>query len=89
MADALVAGEPTRLLFEALEQFDRKSRRDGMTHFTAVLEPRLGVPFMRALQRVELELLRDDDAPAGTPEQRAADALVVLVLRVADASASR
>jgi hypothetical protein len=92
MADRLVAGEPTRLLIEALEQIDWKPRQDGMTRVTAVLEPRLGDPFIRALQRIELDLLRSDaaavglpDAQSRTPEQRAADALVALALRVAEA----
>lgn len=93
MTPTCVAGEPLVTLIEALQQFEVKSTRNGMTSFSMQLEPRLATPFFRALMRVEAELLLGDANRLGqenwedrTHEQRAADALVALALRVADAS---
>ena len=93
MTPTLVAGERLDTLIEALMQVQIEPSRDGMTLFSMRLEPRLATPFARAHMRVEAELLLDDadrfgqeDHDHRTHGQRAADALVALALRVADAS---
>lgn len=93
MEDRLVAGEPVELLAQALGQFELSEEPDGMIDVSVRLEPELGVPFSRALMRVEAELLlQDADALGGphdekrTDDQRRADALVALSLRIVDAS---
>jgi hypothetical protein len=60
---------------------------DGMYTSSFKLEPSVASPFLRALMRAEAELLIEDADSLGTPhenhrtaEQRAADALVRLVL---------
>ena len=92
MDEIQVAGEPALTLLEAFQQFKWKKPRNGMQTATFSLEPRLGNPLIRALMRVEAELLLEDadryghaDAEDRTHEQRACDALVALALRVADA----
>jgi hypothetical protein len=67
-----------------------------MFHGTVRLEPRLGEPLMRAVMRVEAELMCEDAGRVGSPnaehrtyEQRAADAFVALALRVTDAIRER
>jgi hypothetical protein len=89
-----VAGEPLDTLIEALQHVEVRRIRDGMTSMSMRLEPRLGDPFLRALMRVQAELVRDDADRLGvdhweerTQEQRAADAFVALALRVAAAAA--
>lgn len=91
----LVAGEPVELLIRAFVRFKFTEGPDGMTHGQARLEPSLGIPLFRALMRVEAELLlRDADTlgdpqhEARTSEQRRADALVALALRIADSHAN-
>ncbi len=88
-----VAGERIDTLMEALSQIEFEGSRNGMMSFSMELEPRLGTPFMRALMRVEAELLLEDadrfgenDHEVRTNEQRAADALVALAFRVTDAT---
>ncbi|MGH8985059.1 MAG: hypothetical protein ACRDY6_14445 [Acidimicrobiia bacterium] len=63
-----------------------------MIHGAVRLEPELGLPFVRALMRVEAELLLQDANALGgardekrTDAQRRADAFVALALRVVDA----
>jgi hypothetical protein len=64
-----------------------------MWRFNLAVDPVVGAPLLRALMRVEAELLRDDanwisaDAPepTRTEGQRRADALAVLVERIAEA----
>lgn len=92
MNDILVAGEHAETLFEALHEIRWSTLPDGAVSGTVRLEPRLGHPFARALMRVQAELLLHDadtypqeEAEVRTHEQRAADALVALVLRVSDA----
>jgi hypothetical protein len=89
-----VAGEPIDTLLQALLKFQWSTPTDGMMHFKVKLEPELAVPFNRALMRVDAELLLQD-ADQLTPEnardlrtddQRHADALVALALRVTDAA---
>ena len=91
MDDVRVAGESIETLREAFLHFEQRRARDGMTEFSFRLEPRLGVPLLRALMRVEAELLLldaetlgDPDHEERTPPQRGADALVALVLRVGE-----
>jgi hypothetical protein len=92
MNEIRVAGEPALTLLEAFQQFKWKKARNGMQTASFSLEPRLGNPLIRALMRVEAELLLQDADNHGRPdaeerkyEQRACDALVALALRVAEA----
>lgn len=89
-AQRQVAGEPFGLLVGDLLSFEWEHEDDGMVHIHA---EGLSPAFMRALMRIEAELLlADADAWATegfeerTPEQRAADALVELTRRVGEAS---
>jgi hypothetical protein len=94
MDTTLVAGEPVDTLLRALLLFRRRKSKDGMMHFNVTLEPELAAPFNRALMRVDAELLLADadqltaeNARAlRTYDQRRADALVALALRVTDAA---
>ena len=79
-AQRLVAGEPYEVLVGDLLSFEWEHEDDGMVHIQA---EGLSPAFVRALMRIEAELLlADADAWATegfeerTPEQRAADALV-------------
>lgn len=88
----MVAGEPVDVLVKALRQLKWKKTNAGMMRFSAMLDRELGMPLHRALIRIERELLDQDIDQAGesgvqmrTPEQRGADALMALVLRVAEA----
>lgn len=92
MTEVRVAGEPADTLLMALARIDWKDEPDGMTSGSFVLEPALGRPLIRALMRIEAELLEQDANTFGQPdveerthEQRAVDALVALALRVTDA----
>ena len=92
MIETLVAGEPAETLLEVLQQIGFRKRSNSMTRLDACLEPRLGDPLYRALLRVQAKLLLQDADAFGklhadirTHEQRAADALGALVLRVSDA----
>jgi len=87
----LVAGEPYEVLVDDLLSFEWEHEDDGMVHLHA---EGLSPAFMRALMRVEAELLLADadvwataDHEERTPEQRAADALVELTRRIGKASA--
>ena len=92
----LVAGEPAAVLLDLFLDMkdDMAPWVDGMTRIeTRMPNARMGV-LLRALMRVEAELLLADadqvDASAVEPrtaEQRRADAFVALALRVADAQA--
>lgn len=91
-----VAGEPLRKLIPALREIRDGSRfdGDGRLHIHCEVVSEIGTPFARALMRVEAELLLEDadclgaaDVEDRTPEQRRADALVALVLRVQEALA--
>jgi hypothetical protein len=92
MTDELVAGESAETLLVALAHIEWGEEVDGMMSGSVRLEPELGRPFMRAMMRIEAELLAHDadaygqpDVEERTPEQRAADAFVALTLRVSDA----
>ena len=89
----LVAGERSSALLRALGQITHQTDVAGMWRFNLAVTPVVGAPLLRALMRVEAELLRDDanwisaDAPqpTRTEDQRRADALVVLVERITEA----
>ncbi len=89
-----VAGEPLRDLIPALLEIGENSWTDdeGRWRTEVALESEIGTPFGRALMRVEAELLLEDadrlGEPGGeerTPDQRRADALLALTLRMSDA----
>jgi hypothetical protein len=89
MEERLLAGEPRDLLTKALSAMPWKRGSDGMLHCSVTLVPELGGPLLRALMRVEAELLAHDadrleitGEACRSPEQRRADALVALVLRL-------
>jgi hypothetical protein len=92
-ADQLIAGERVHALVAALVQLKTQPARNDRLNLTLDLDGPAGAPLVRALMRIEAELLladTDDIAPLGgppfrTPEQRRADALVALVCRVDDA----
>lgn len=88
----MLAGEPIDVLVRALASFEWTRKADGMVRVSASMDPELGRSFLRALERMEQELLVGDTERIGngdtvfrTSEQRRADALVALVLRLADA----
>jgi hypothetical protein len=93
MNGIVIAGEPVELLVEALGQFEWQPVRNGRVHAQADLEARLFEPLRRALMRVEAELMTEDADTIGTAnsndrtyEQRSADALMTLALRMAEAA---
>jgi hypothetical protein len=86
MSPKIVAGERADVLAGAFRQMEFKKKRAGWVRMTATLDRELGVPFRRALTRIERELLNQDrrrgDTHWRTAEQRGADAFVVLAVRV-------
>ncbi len=88
-----VAGEPADVLLAAMRQIPFEQGPYGMFTAAVDLSPGLGVPLLRALMRVEAELLlteadawsRQSALGPRTPGQRRADALVALALRVSEA----
>lgn len=86
MRQRIVAGESIELLGAALGKLKHRKTNDGMVEFSGSLEPDLGEPLLRALLRIEKELLDRDvahgDPDVRTTEQRRADAFVVLVERL-------
>jgi hypothetical protein len=87
-----VAGESIDVLVEALAAFEVRKTRAGRVGVTAQLDRDIGQPLQRAIMRIESELLAHDadligtsGAEIRTPGERRADALIALVLRVADA----
>jgi hypothetical protein len=65
---------------------------DGTFTSSLTLEARIGAPFVRAVRRIEAELMLHDANRIGSPdaiertyEQRAADALVLLAQRITTA----
>jgi hypothetical protein len=92
MKHELVAGESVDALRRAVAAFEWKRRSNGWFRASVQLDRDLGDPLRRALMRVEAELLAKDadaigrsDTAVRTVEQRRADALVALGLRLADA----
>lgn len=85
----MVAGEPAEVLLRALRQLTWRKTGTGMVRFSASLDQELGEPLYRALTRIERELRDADrvarrDVHVRTPEQRRADALAALALRLAE-----
>lgn len=92
-SDPRVAGERLDDLARALAFLHPEHRSDGTFSVQATLGPDVAPPLLRALMRIEAELLLHDAdvVTAGqgelrTPGQRRADALVALALRVQDAA---
>lgn len=87
-----VAGEPADVLWKAILQFEWR-RRAGMFEVSARLEPDLGRPLLRAIETIEQELLDEEQARRAahtrTPDQRRADAFVVLFDRLIEAQNER
>jgi hypothetical protein len=95
MKDTLVAGEPIGARLRAFGELSLRRNPNGGYRVSARFDREFGAPLLRALMRVEAELLTEDadligkaDTQLRTPEERRADALVALSLRVADARTS-
>ena len=89
MAERTVAGEPLELLQAAFAKLKHRKRSDGMVELSGNLEPELGEPLLRAVIRIEGELLDQDvaygDPDARTISERRADAFVLLAERLTTA----
>lgn len=92
----MVAGEPAEQLLAILLDFEFTPSPDGMMKVGGQVSRDDGACLMRAIMRVEAELLLHDaanltDAYAEprTATQRRADAFVALALRVTDAMTGR
>jgi hypothetical protein len=87
MRKRTVAGESIEHLRAALGMLKVRTSNDGMVHLSGSLEPQFGNPLLRAVQRIERELLAQDEAYGDpgvrTSEQRRADAFVLLAERLA------
>ncbi|QIS16216.1 DUF222 domain-containing protein [Nocardia arthritidis] len=88
----LIAGERRADLMRALSYVSTESGPDGEYIINGDLPPEVAPPFIRAIMRVEAELLLHDaelvtveSGEPRSPEERRADAFVALVLRVDDA----
>lgn len=86
-----VAGERRDDLLRALSYVSTESREDGSYIVNGDLPPEVAPPFIRAIMRVEAELLLHDaefvtidEGEPRTPEERRADAFLALALRVTD-----
>ncbi|MCP2277447.1 hypothetical protein ACFYT3_09030 [Nocardia amikacinitolerans] len=87
----LVAGERRADLLRALSYVSTESGPDGEYIVNGDLPPEVAPPFIRAIMRVEAELLLhdaelvtvDNEEPR-TPDERRTDAFVALVLRIDD-----
>lgn len=87
----LVAGERRADLVRALGFVSTESGPDGEYIVNGDLPPDVAPPFIRAVMRVEAELLLHDaelvtveNEEPRSPEQRRTDALVALLLRIDD-----
>lgn len=87
----LIAGERRADLLRALSYVSTETAPDGSYIVNGDLPPEVAPPFIRAIMRVEAELLLHDaelvtveDGEPRTPEERRTDAFVALVLRVDD-----
>ena len=91
MRDAMIYGESAHAILTAMSKNDHRITGSGMHEFDLRMTPDEAGPVVRALMRVEAELLiKDADAfdPAlegRTPEQRRADALFQVVTAAAAA----
>ncbi len=91
MDSDLIAGERRADLLRALSYVSTESQPDGSYVVNGDLPPDVAPPFIRAIMRVEAELLLHDaelvtveEGEPRTPEERRTDAFVALVLRVDD-----
>lgn len=86
--DMTVAGEQIEDLARALCQMAIRPEPDGMTTFCADWAAEVAAPVLRALLRIEAELMLEEadahapGAPLRTSEQRAVDAFVELAQRL-------
>jgi hypothetical protein len=87
----LIAGERRADLLRALSYVSTESQPDGSYVLNGDLPPDVAPPFIRAIMRVEAELLLHDaelvtveGGEPRTPEERRTDAFVALVFRVDD-----
>lgn len=83
--DDLVAGEPLRLLLQALGQMDMTATDDGGATVAGHLDPEVGAALHRALDRVAGEIPAAPTGGAGDGGQRA-EAFTTLVQRVVEAA---
>jgi hypothetical protein len=86
MGERTVAGEPLEILQTAFAKLKHRKRSDGMVELSGKLDPELGEPLVRAVIRIERELL-DQDVAFGAPDvrttsERRADAFVWLADRL-------
>ena len=89
----LVAGEPADVILKVLMGMrdNLVPDADGMVSIQAKIPQDHAAVLLRAIMRIEAELLLADAKEVGsaaeprTPQQRRADAFVALALRVADA----
>ena len=87
----MIAGESLDPLVRAVVLFRFRRNPSGTYRVDGTLPSALADPFLRALDRVEEDLLQIDlegghGAIGRTPEQRRADAFFDLIERVVDAS---
>ncbi|MQY23741.1 MULTISPECIES: DUF222 domain-containing protein [Nocardia] len=87
----LIAGELRVDLLRALSYVETESGPDGSYIVNGDLPPEVAPPFIRAIMRIEAELLLHDARQVTvdrgeprTPEERRADAFLALALRVTD-----
>lgn len=87
----LIAGETRVDLLRALSYVETESGPDGSYIVNGDLPPEVAPPFIRAIMRIEAELLLHDARQVTvdrgeprTPEERRADAFLALALRVTD-----
>ena len=91
----MVAGEDARTIARALSCINTKrTEPNGMVHISGVIPRELTPPFTRAFARIDAEFLIADaelvgqpDDPRRTDDQRRADVLVELAVRVGAALA--
>lgn len=92
--DIKIAGESLDDLARALRNVKSTTRPNGSVHIRLRMERNVAPPLLRAVMRIESELLLEDaDRLSGdsacdtrTPEQRGADAFVELARRYAGAA---
>ncbi|MEV5648416.1 hypothetical protein AB0L57_09215 [Nocardia sp. NPDC052254] len=87
----LIAGEPRADLLRALSYVETEDGEDGSYIVNGDLPPEVAPPFIRAIMRIEAELLLHDAEQVTvergeprSPEERRTDAFVALALRVTD-----
>ncbi len=88
MTATVLYGEPLSLLLKAILQMNFVSKPDGSVTVDAELDQRLGEPFVRALKRVEAQLLLEETDGAEIRKDRARDeerAMRAFTVLVADA----